>query len=194
MIATEVGEVASALFELVLFSLPSLIWTRRLESSGYSRAQSLSAVGLRWGTRRGYELALVVAIPEAALGALLLAVIPSHVLHGGSKNLLGAPSSVGGYAAVVLLALAEEMLFRGFAAGVLFRRFGFRSGNILQALIFVAPHALLLLVSVSLWPFLPLQLIAGLALGWLRERSGSVGPCWLAHALANLLPAILFNV
>ncbi len=94
----------------------------------------------------------------------------------------------------MLLALAEEMFFRGFVAGLLFRRFGFRTGNIIQALIFLSPHLLLLLVSLRLWPLLPLQLIAGWVLGWLRQRSDSIGPGWLAHALTNLLPALLFGL
>jgi uncharacterized protein len=77
---------------------------------------------------------------------------------------------------------------------LLFRRFGFRKGNCLQALIFLAPHTLLLLVSLSLWQLLPLQLVAGWFLGWLRHRSGSVGPPTLAHAQTNVLPALLFGL
>lgn len=186
--------MTSALLELVLFSLPSLIWTRRLRRAGSSRVEALSAVGLHPAASSDYLLAIALGIMGSALGALLLSVIPSHVLHGGSRNIVGAPSGVGGYVAIVLLALAEEMLFRGFLAGWLFRRLGFRTGNILQALIFLAPHTLLLLVNVSFWPILPLQLIAGWTLGWLRDHTGSIGPCWLAHALTNLLPALLFGL
>ncbi len=186
--------MASSLLELVIFSLPSMIYVRRRRRSGDSQEHALSVVGLRSGTRSSYALALALVIPVTALAAILLNLIPSHVLHGGSKNVVGAPSSAGDYVAIVVLALAEEMLFRGFVAGVLFRRLGFRLGNICQALIFLAPHMLLLLVSVSLWPLLPLQLIAGWLLGWLRERSDSIGPCWLAHALTNLIPAVLFGL
>ena len=186
--------MTSALVELLVLSLPSLIWTRRLRRAGSSRVEALSATGLRPAARSDYALAIVLGIVGAALGALLLSAIPSHLLHGGSKNIVGPPSGVGGYAAIVLLTLAEEMLFRGFLAGLLFRRFGFRTGNILQAMIFLAPHTLLLLVSLSFWPILPLQLIAGWTLGWLRNHSGSIGPCWLAHALTNVLPALLFGL
>ena len=186
--------MASAVFELLVFSLPSMVWARRLRSSGSSRHEAMVAVGVEPGTASGYGLALALVIPVTAVAVLALNVIPSHVLHGGSRNVVGAPSSAGDYVAIVLLALAEEMLFRGFLAGVLFRRFGFQLGNIFQALIFFAPHTLLLLVSLSLWPLLPLQLFAGWVLGWLRERSGSIGPCWLAHALTNLLPAVLFGL
>lgn len=185
--------MGSAILELFIFSLPSAIWTRRLVRSGSSQTQALTAAGLRTGSGSGYALALALVIPGTALGALALGLIPSHLLHGGSKNIVGAPSDASGYVALVLLALAEEMLFRGFIAGVLFKRFGFRLGNVLQALIFFAPHTLLLLVSVSMWPILPLQLIAGWALGWLRERSDSIGPCWLAHALTNLFSALIIG-
>jgi uncharacterized protein len=186
--------MASAMFELVIFSLPSFVWIRRLRRSGWSRQESLRAAGLRWGTLGGYAVALALAIPVAAIAFVLLDVIQTHVLHGGSKNITGAPTSAGDYLAVIVLAVAEEMLFRGFVAGVLFRRLGPRRGNVYQALIFLAPHTLLLLISTSLWPLLPLQFIAGLVLGWLRERSGSIGPSSLLHTLTNLLPAVLFGL
>ncbi len=186
--------MASAIFELVIFSLPSLLWARKIKRAGSSRSQALGVVGVRLGARSGYALALALAIPGTVLAALLLGFVPGHVLHGGSKNIVGAPTNAGGYLALVLLALAEEMLFRGFVAGLLFKRFGFRAGNVLQALAFFAPHTLLLLVSFSLWPILPLQLIAGWALGWLRDRSGSIGPCWLAHAITNLLTAVIVGL
>ncbi len=186
--------MTSALFELLLFSLPSLLWTRRLRRSGRSALQALNAVGLRPAGPNQLGLAIALALPGTALGALLLGAIPPQLLHGGSKNVVGAPTSLSGYLAFLLLALAEEMLFRGFLAGWLFKRYGFRTGNVLQALIFLAPHTLLLLVRVAFWPILPLQLIAGWALGWLRDHSGSIAPCWLAHALTNLLPALLFGL
>lgn len=186
--------MASAIFELVIFSLPSMIWTRRLRHSGCTQRQALQAAGLQRGTRSGYQLALALALPVAAFATLLMTAIPRHVLHGGSKNITGAPTTASGYIAIVVLAIAEEMLFRGFVAGVLFRRLGFRKGNALQALIFLLPHTLLLLVSLSLWPLLPLQLVAGWVLGWLRQRTDSIGPPSLTHALTNLLAAALLGV
>lgn len=186
--------MVSAIVELVIFSLPSWIWTRRLRRSGWSRTRALGAAGLQWGPRPAYLLAVALVVPVAALAALLLATIPAHLLHGNSRNITGAPTTPGDYVAVIVLAVAEEMLFRGFIAGVLFTRLGFRRGNLLQALIFLAPHTLLLLVSLSFWPILPLQLIAGWLLGWLRERSGSIGPPSVAHALTNLLSAVLLGL
>lgn len=85
----------------------------------------------------------------------------------------------------------EEMLFRGFLAGLLIRRLGFAGGNAVQAILFLAPHALLLVVSVAFWPLLPAQLIAGWLPGWLRHRSGSIAPGWIADAAANILAPTL---
>lgn len=96
--------------------------------------------------------------------------------------------------AIVLLAIAEEIFFRGLIAGLLFRRYGFAKGNVLQALVFLAPHLLLLVVSTSIWPILPVQLIAGWLLGALRYKSDSIGPSSLAHAAANLLAPVLLTV
>lgn len=184
----------SALFELVILSLPSMIYARKLERAGTSRAAARKVIGLRAGKAPTYLVAAVLIVPVTAVAVLLLNVIPSSVLNGHSKNVVAPPSTAGDYTAVVLLALAEEMFFRGFVAGVCFKRFGFRRGNVLQALVFLAPHLLLLLVSVALWPLLPLQLIAGLVLGWLRQQSDSIGPCWLLHAATNVLPALLFGL
>lgn len=187
--------MGSALVELLVLSLPSAIYARRLRRSGAARTQALSAIGLRAAARPEYVLALALIVPVTAAAVVLLNVIPGGVLHGHSKNIvIGPPRTATGYAATVILALAEEMLFRGFLAGLLFRRFGFRVGNALQALVFLVPHLLLLVVAVSLWPILPLQLLAGWVLGWLRARSDSIGPCWLLHAVTNLLPTLLFGL
>jgi uncharacterized protein len=183
--------VGSAVFELILFSLPSLLYARRLHRSDAGRREARKIVGLQPGRRLDYLLAAVIAPLGIALALVLLNLIPTEVLHGGSKNIVGTPDTAGGYVAIIVLALAEEMLFRGFLAGLLFRRFGFATGNAIQAALFLAPHMLLLLVSTVLWPILPLQLTAGWVLGWLRERSNSIGPPWLLHSLTNLAAALL---
>lgn len=183
--------MGSAIAELLLLSLPSLLYARRLRRSGWDRHEALRAVGLRCGSRRAYALALILVPIAGGLAIVLVGLIPSSILHGHSKNVVGTPTTATGYAGIVVLALAEEMLFRGFLAGLLFRRYGFQIGNAIQATVFLAPHLLLLLVSPRLWPILPLQLIAGWTLGWLRNRSDSIAPGWLLHALINLLPALV---
>ena len=107
----------------------------------------------------------------------------------------GGPRHYAGAAAVlVATALLGRSAASGAAtpvvAGLLAAQVGLRRREHLQALVFLLPHLLLLLVDLALWPLLPVRRVAGWLLGWLH-RSGSVGPPALAHAGANLLAAAL---
>jgi membrane protease YdiL (CAAX protease family) len=90
----------------------------------------------------------------------------------------------------IYVALGEEIFFRGLLGGWLVRRLGFAIGNTVQTLIFLLPHLLLLLVSLNLWPIIAVQIVAGWLLGWLRYRSDSILPGWLAHSLINAFGAL----
>ncbi len=90
----------------------------------------------------------------------------------------------------IYVALGEEIFFRGLLGGWLVRRFGFTVGNSIQALLFLLPHLLLLLISTELWPILIVQGVAGWLMGWLRHRSDSILPGWFAHSLINALGAL----
>jgi membrane protease YdiL (CAAX protease family) len=104
---------------------------------------------------------------------------------GGSNPLLelvltsGEPLALGCFAltAVVLAPLFEETLFRGVLLPVVGRRLGGGPAVIISAAVFALAH-------LSLGEFTPL-LVLGLGLGWLRWRSGRLGPCVLLHALWN---------
>ena len=88
------------------------------------------------------------------------------------------------------ITLGEEVFFRGLLGGWLERRFGFRVGNAVQAVVFILPHLLLLMISTSFWLVIIVQFIAGWVLGWLRSSSGSILPGWVAHSLINAIGAL----
>jgi len=88
------------------------------------------------------------------------------------------------------IALGEEVFFRGLLGGWLERRLGFRVGNSVQAIVFLLPHLLLLMISTSFWLVVIVQFLAGWVLGWLRSKSGSIFPGWLAHSLMNAIGAL----
>lgn len=96
--------------------------------------------------------------------------------------------------AVFKTALAEEILFRGFIAKRLMNKFGFSTGNLIQALIFGLIHLLLFYaltkstVPALLFLFLFSSLAAWL-IGYINEQqgNGSIIPGWIAHALGNTL-------
>lgn len=67
----------------------------------------------------------------------------------------------------------------------------FWRANVLQSLVFAAPHLLIILVAPALWwvvvlfvPFL------SLILGWLRFASGSIWPPWRVHGFGNFAVAL----
>lgn len=89
---------------------------------------------------------------------------------------------------------AREVFFRGFLAKRLIRKFGFRTGNLVQGLIFGMVHLVLFALMGSI-PLVPLVIIfllttwIGWSLGVVNERyaAGSIVPGWIAHGAGNCL-------
>ncbi|MEC3981662.1 CPBP family glutamic-type intramembrane protease [Amycolatopsis sp. H20-H5] len=146
--------MVSAILELIVLSVPSGIYLAlraRHRPDGGSAARAV--LGLRRGTGTGWALAAGILVITAVLGyvatrgiivinpALLRDVAASRTT--GLSATVGAPVGAAGYRAIVVTTLAEEMLFRGFIAGLLIRRLGFAVGNTVQAFLFLAPHMLL---------------------------------------------------
>lgn len=190
--------MTGSVIELILFSLPSAFYVLRLRRRGQTPAAARGAVGWQAGPAAAYGLAAAATVALLPITYLALRAGPKAALGSGASSSLhvtyGQASTPEGYAQIVLLAVAEEILFRGFIAGLLTRRYGFGFGNLAQALIFLAPHLLLLLVSTAFWPLLPVQFAAGWVFGLLRYRSGSIGPPALAHAAANVLAPLLISL
>lgn len=177
------------IIELLLFSAPSLLYRASRRRRGLNAQDAAAAVGLRAGRGSDYLLAVLVTAVVAGLGYAAFRSIPAGELNHRGVT-IGVAHHLDAYLGVLVVALGEEMLFRGLIAGLLIRRLGFWRGNTLQALTFLAPHCLLLLASTAVWPILPVQLLGGWLFGWLRNRSSSIGPAWFAHAGGNLLAAL----
>ncbi|MFI5345167.1 MAG: CPBP family intramembrane glutamic endopeptidase [Elusimicrobiota bacterium] len=160
-------------------------WRHRLAA-----AEIVSRLGLCFGSTKWYAAGLATSVPFMAMGVAVSNWTKGF--HGSmTAPFAGAnPSaSIIGSAllyAFVTTALPEELLFRGLIAGAIFRKLSFRTANVVQALIFTAPHLLILLVAPKIWFMMPGVFVMALALGWLRHRSGSIGPGILVHAASNL--------
>lgn len=84
-----------------------------------------------------------------------------------------------GWPSIVLGApLSEELLFRGLILGGFLQRYGPSKGILYSTLLFA-------LIHMNPWQ-LPIALLAGLFLGWLTVRTGSLWPAVFAHFLNNL--------
>jgi membrane protease YdiL (CAAX protease family) len=183
----------------ILLCIPSIIYIAVRKWRGGKWKDIFGNIG--WNGSRPIFLiwALGVVTIVAGLGWLAFQTVPSDVLDNPNINISeysGWTLSITSFLLVwireaIYVAIGEEIFFRGFLGGWLFRRFGFLIGNIVQALIFILPHLLLLLVSLSFWPIVAVQMVAGWFLGCLRYRSDSILPGWLAHSLSNAIGALV---
>jgi len=95
--------------------------------------------------------------------------------------------------AIFKTSFAEEILFRGFIAKRLISVFGFRKGNLIQAIIFGILHTILFLIITKNLIHLSLififPTIAAYLFGYLNEKkaNGSIIPSWISHGLANTI-------
>lgn len=115
----------------------------------------------------------------------------------GNLRLLGL--NVNSILILLIIALfktsfAEEILFRGFLAKQLIKKFNFNAGNILQALIFGSIHLILFwtLTKSTIFPLgfiFIFSTIAGWTIGFIKEKyaNGSIVPGWIAHGIGNAL-------
>lgn len=195
MIANAVASAAANLVLLVV--VPFLlywIWHR------WRARRSVGEVAERAGLRLGEPRHLAYAAAFAAVSVAVLLLWPppleTSLAEGSAFRVFGdlglGPTAVGLALlyGVVQTGLAEEFFFRGLIAGSLARRLPFLWANVLQALVFLAPHLLLLTVAPEAWGLLPVIFVGALVLGWLRIRSGSILGPWIVHAAANVTMAL----
>jgi membrane protease YdiL (CAAX protease family) len=144
--------------------------------------------GLRCLSAPGWYLA-------AAIGAILTFMLASTAVRllvqafGATEILIARPLRDAGYGwrMVVLVgcvqpAIVEELAFRGVILSAMLQILGRRDAIIVSALLFMLLH-----LAVLGFPHL---LLIGLALGYMRVRSGSLYPCMLMHLIHNLLCAL----
>ena len=185
--------------QLILFSLPVLVYVFFLHRRGQTWAGAFRRVGFQTCPPVYYAWAVGILVLTGGLAVFVTRTVPAEVLQNPNVSVSqyrGLEFSVGTVFLVLFreafyTALGEEIFFRGFLGGLLFRRFGFAVGNAMQALLFLLPHLLLLLVSLTLWRLVVVQLLSGWLLGWLRYRSKSILPGWIAHSFLNTLGAFL---
>ena len=152
--------------------------------------------GLQLGESRyiGYCLALTLVV--VAVLVIWPPPLEPFVRQGSAMRSfaglgLGAPSIVMALLyGMVKTGFAEEFLFRGLIAGSLSRRLSLLRANVVQALIFLAPHLLILFIMPEMWGLLPLVFAGALFKGWVRIKSGSIIGPWLFHGGLNVTMAL----
>jgi membrane protease YdiL (CAAX protease family) len=184
--------------QLIIFSIPSIIYLIAQIRRGKKLGNVLEHLGLNGCTNSFYIEGIVVAIVVGVSMWPVLRMIPPEVLDDPNVSLSIyegfslSPSSFmyAFFREVFYVTLGEEIFFRGFLGGYLVRRFGFKIGNTIQAFVFLLPHLLLLFVSLSFSTVVVVQFLVGWVFGFLRSRSKSIFPSWLSHSMVNVFGAL----
>ncbi len=178
---------------LVLAGLPFLFyftyhkWRRK---RGFREIAQRAGLQLGEGRYVGYSLAFALA--AVAIFVIWPPPLEPFVREGSAQRSfvglgLGGPTILMALLyGVVKTGFSEELLFRGLIAGSLSRRLSLLWANLVQALIFLVPHLLLLLIMPEMWGILPLVFAGALFKGWVRIKSGSIIGPWLIHASLNV--------
>jgi membrane protease YdiL (CAAX protease family) len=187
---------SQAVQNLVFVSLPCLIYgvVARVRFR-LGIGEIMGRLGLKTGDVRGR--AYRYALAAMALNFPLAYVSRGETFKGSliEPYFHATPSAalIGGALTYAFLATGfpEELLFRGLIGGALFRRLSVWAANTLQALVFLLPHLLILLVAPQHWFLVAvLPFLGGLFTGWLRHTSGSIWPGVIVHGGVNLATAL----
>ena len=114
-----------------------------------------------------------LALPAALLGRVGLA--PVAILR--DLPWLGPANG--------LQAFAQEVQFRGLLLGALERTMPPALANVSQAAVFGLAH-LAITYGGPEAPFVPITFLVGLVFGWLVQRTGSIWPAVIIHAVADI--------
>ncbi|HSC26612.1 MAG TPA: CPBP family intramembrane glutamic endopeptidase [Vicinamibacterales bacterium] len=173
-----------------LYWLYHWLWHRRRIGEVAARA------GLVVGERRYLAWCLAASVATVAALAIWPPPLEAQLREGSAFRAFAGLGLSGSAVAMALLygvvktGFAEEFLFRGLIAGSLGRRLPTGWANLLQALIFLAPHLLILVTMPEMWLAIPFVLAGALFTGWVRLESGSLLGPWLLHAAVNVTTAL----
>ena len=113
----------------------------------------------------------------ACLAGYLARLLPTHETASAAPQ--GADLIFYTVYTLILAPIAEETAFRGAALARLRNSFGAYSAALISATLFAAYH-----MSLAQFPY---TFVLGFCLAIVAQRSGSIIPCIILHALNNLL-------
>lgn len=174
-------------------NLPLLVLARRhlLAPAGVGFREGLGLVPSAGGGRR-FGLAIPAVLAAGLLGewGIDRLAVPfneaSHWTEWFDPDLVWGPPPVVGLSLLEYVLLApffEEVVFRGLLFATLRRRFGWGASAVISASMFAVAHGYGVLGFASvLW--------SGIVWAWAYEKTGSLLPGMVAHALNNLMVCV----
>ncbi len=166
--------------QLLGFGLAIAMLLRRFELSSKTVSGGVLALAALAG--------VAMQLPFAELGNVVTEWVGYDPAAASSLRQMLAPESFGGgfavvFAFVVIAPLMEEALFRGILLPALSEVHGPRFALLLSSVLFSCVH---LSAAGATFAF-----AAGLVLGALRIRTGSLLPCVVLHAAINAVPVLV---
>lgn len=145
-------------------------------------------LGLRPVPGIWYRRAVLIAVVLIPVVAVINASVP-RLIEAPFENpqtLALAPAGFSWFALIgmavmggIVAPIAEEIAFRGLFYPWLRGRMGFPAAALISAVCFAGLHGVALLI--------PALTAVGLALAWIRERSGSIWPAAITHGTFNVM-------
>lgn len=189
----------SSFIQLIVFSIIPFVWwlfTAR-------KISFFKWLGLRKPIFNISVIKLVILILAiASFYTALMAYIMNNIMPSTqtassqfSEKGIGALPLILIYA-VIQTSLSEEIFFRGFLGKRFNHKFGFKIGNVIQAISFGLLHGIPFgIVTENIFVLVLLVLFPGIIgwfQGWMNEKcsSGSILPSWGLHAMMNILSGL----
>ena len=171
------GVVGYGLLLLVTLAIGRL-YRRPLDALGFRRFR------LRW-VWIGFGVVLLTLI----VGALL-----EPLLHGGREQGITAGSWEPEHATAFALNCVVLVVLGPFAEEVFFRGLGVRALGVFGALAAILVSGIAFGLAHGIFGALPPLALFGIALAWVRFRSASVWPSYIAHASYNGLALLILVI
>lgn len=195
--------VFSSIIQIILFSFIPFVWWFIKERKQIS---FLRWIGIKKPIILDIRKYIITVFIIIALYLCLAFIIPLLLVDSDTATSMFAGQGIKALLPALIYAflqtgLSEEIFFRGFLTKILSSKYGFKTGNVFQALIFGLIHGLMFMSDIGFFKALIIILITGtigLLMGWINEKlsGGSIIPSWILHGLANIIPAVIvmFNL
>lgn len=201
MVSLFSSELLGAVYQLCSFTLIPFIWwwiTAR-KKENFFQWIGLKRIVHEKNMVKTLLITILVSICYFALMMLGTKIVEDGLTTAGSQftsmGIIAVPAAlVYGF---IRTGLSEEILFRGFLLKRIQNKFGFQTGNLIQAVLFGLMHGIPFgLITQNVFIMILLTILPGAFgwyQGWLNEKrcGGSIIPSWLLHGSMNFIVAYI---
>lgn len=180
---------------LFLFLLPPLLYVARKTKRENSRKSRVKKLGFIKDKTQVPYLFIAIAFSAITIATVFLfrrlvdinfaSIHHTVLVYYGSWEPHWDKILLCYFYELIYSAIGEEVLFRGYIGGKLFRKYGYIRGNITQTAIFLLPYLVYSLFDVTVLGYVPVMIIMSWLSGWLRYKSKSVFPSIILHMLTT---------